>query len=201
MPSVYLEAGDYVTYGVPNATAQQVIQASAIIDGWLNRPDGLIFTLDENNQPNAMAATGLPIMVREIVPGKCQITLTNAPVVALIDVQYNSTPGIPPQWVTVTNSKFASDGQVWLDQSVPPRTSVMIQYVAGWLYSNLPSVIKQVCANIVSLLGDGITSGGIGGIRAGDTEIKFNTNGKTNNNIYIDASNAAMLAPYQRVTY
>lgn len=51
MPSQYLLPDDYATYGVPTATSQQVIAASAIIDGELSRPDGLIYNLDGAGNP------------------------------------------------------------------------------------------------------------------------------------------------------
>lgn len=51
MPSVYLQSGDYATYGVPNATAAQVTLASSIIDGFLKRPEGLIWVADANGNP------------------------------------------------------------------------------------------------------------------------------------------------------
>lgn len=51
MPSIYLEPSDYIAYGVPDATAQQVTQASILIDGYLQRPEGLIYATDANGNP------------------------------------------------------------------------------------------------------------------------------------------------------
>jgi hypothetical protein len=56
MPSVYLQSSDYANYGVPNATAQQASQASIIIDGFLQRSEGLIYTVDSNSNPCFMTA-------------------------------------------------------------------------------------------------------------------------------------------------
>ena len=56
MPSVYLQAGEYAAYGVPAATAQQVTQASLLIDSFLKRPEGLIYVADANGNPCYMAA-------------------------------------------------------------------------------------------------------------------------------------------------
>lgn len=55
MTSAYLLAADYATYGVPNATQAQVQQASALIDAYLKRPEGCIYTLDCNGSPCCMA--------------------------------------------------------------------------------------------------------------------------------------------------
>lgn len=56
MPSIYLEPADYATYGAGSATAAQVTQASALIDAYLKRPAGLIYTPDETGQPCYMSA-------------------------------------------------------------------------------------------------------------------------------------------------
>jgi hypothetical protein len=57
MPSSYLTSGDYATYGVPAATtAAQVTAASLLIDLYLKRPDGLVWTPDGTGSPGWMAA-------------------------------------------------------------------------------------------------------------------------------------------------
>lgn len=57
MPSQYLQgSADLAGYGVPNATVQQVEQASTIIDGYLKRREGLIYEVDGYGNPCAMAA-------------------------------------------------------------------------------------------------------------------------------------------------
>jgi len=57
MPSQYLQgSADLSAYGVPNATVQQVEQASTIIDGYLKRREGLIYEVDGYGNPCAMAA-------------------------------------------------------------------------------------------------------------------------------------------------
>jgi hypothetical protein len=57
MPSAYLQATDYVAYGLPSSTtAAQVTQASELIDGYLRRPEGLIYTPDATGQPCYMTA-------------------------------------------------------------------------------------------------------------------------------------------------
>lgn len=55
MGSVYLQPSEYAAYGVPNATAAQVAQASLYIDGYLRRQEGLIWSPDGNGDPCWMA--------------------------------------------------------------------------------------------------------------------------------------------------
>lgn len=56
MPSAYLQSAEYATYGVPSATTAQVVQASALIDGFLKRPQGLVYVADAIGNPCYMAA-------------------------------------------------------------------------------------------------------------------------------------------------
>ncbi|MGS1028847.1 hypothetical protein [Burkholderia glumae] len=57
MPSSYLSDADYATYGLPaSTTANQVTQASTIIDLYLKRPDGLVWMPDGTGAPGWMAA-------------------------------------------------------------------------------------------------------------------------------------------------
>lgn len=58
MPSAYLRPIDLPTYGVPSATAAQVTQASVLIDAYLNRSDGLLYTADKNGNPAYMSGLG-----------------------------------------------------------------------------------------------------------------------------------------------
>lgn len=52
MPSIYILPDDYVTYGLPvTTTPEQIIQASVIIDGYLQRPEGLLYANDANGNP------------------------------------------------------------------------------------------------------------------------------------------------------
>lgn len=56
MPSAYLTGGDLAGYGVPDATTQQIQQASSIIDAYLKRPEGLVWAPDFSGLPAYMAA-------------------------------------------------------------------------------------------------------------------------------------------------
>ena len=56
MPSTYLQSADLAAYGVPNATAAQIAAASSLIDGYLQRPEGLIYAPDAAGNPCYMVA-------------------------------------------------------------------------------------------------------------------------------------------------
>jgi hypothetical protein len=52
MASSYLQSSEYNTYGVPGSTtAAQVLSASAVIDSYLKRPEGLVYSPDANGNP------------------------------------------------------------------------------------------------------------------------------------------------------
>lgn len=57
MPNQYLQGADLAAFGVPNATAAQINQASSMIDAVLYRPEGLLWTPDASGAPCFM--TGL----------------------------------------------------------------------------------------------------------------------------------------------
>jgi hypothetical protein len=56
MPSAYLAGPDLTAYGVPNATAAQITMASAVVDAFLQRPEGLVWSPDYQGAPAFMAA-------------------------------------------------------------------------------------------------------------------------------------------------
>lgn len=56
MPSVYLQSSEYATYGIPDATDDQIILASSLIDTYLKRPEGLVWVPDANGNPCYMSA-------------------------------------------------------------------------------------------------------------------------------------------------
>jgi len=53
--SLYLQSGDYAGFGVADASAVQVQQASMLINGYLKRPEGLVWGADANGSPAYMA--------------------------------------------------------------------------------------------------------------------------------------------------
>jgi hypothetical protein len=87
MPSIYLQAQDYASFGVGNATAAQVQQASVLLDNvWLRRPEGLIWAPDGAGQPCYMQAMtpGLVLTsVGEIDPGQNVVVTVTGPLLAL----------------------------------------------------------------------------------------------------------------------
>jgi hypothetical protein len=89
MPSQYLQSADFATYGVPNATAEQVTQASALIDAFLRRPDGLMWAADANGIPAYMAAKNPELTLQlpfAITPGDA-VPVTLPVPVAQLNVQ------------------------------------------------------------------------------------------------------------------
>ena len=56
MASAYLASGELSSYGVPNATTAQITSASAIVDAYLRRPEGLQWLPDAAGYPCYMAA-------------------------------------------------------------------------------------------------------------------------------------------------
>lgn len=57
MPSSYLAQNEYITYGVQTTTPQgAVTQASALVDAYLQRREGLQYNIDANGLPAYMAA-------------------------------------------------------------------------------------------------------------------------------------------------
>ena len=55
MASVYLASTDYASFGVPDADAAEVQQASLLVNGYLKRPEGLVWGADANGAPAYMA--------------------------------------------------------------------------------------------------------------------------------------------------
>lgn len=85
MPSAYLVgAGDLVTFGVPAATtAAQIAQASLLVDTYLRRPEGLVYTPDSVGNPVFMTAL-VPrasfAIAAGLTPGPNQIVTMTGPI-------------------------------------------------------------------------------------------------------------------------
>lgn len=56
MGSVYLQQGEYKAFGVNGCDPPDIAEASLYIDGWLRRPEGLIWSPDAGGNPAYMSA-------------------------------------------------------------------------------------------------------------------------------------------------
>lgn len=56
MPSQYMTLAEAPTYGLSNASTGQIIQASALIDSYLKRPEGLVWAPDSTGNPCYMTS-------------------------------------------------------------------------------------------------------------------------------------------------
>jgi hypothetical protein len=66
MPSAYLQPADYAAFGAASATADQITQASTLIDAYLLRPQGLVYAVDGNGQPAYMAALAPDLTLKSV---------------------------------------------------------------------------------------------------------------------------------------
>ena len=78
----YVQPSEYATYGIPDATAAQVTSASLIVNSYLKRPEGLVWSPDANGMAAWMAALNPTISYTApspISPGaNVQVTIPNA---------------------------------------------------------------------------------------------------------------------------
>jgi hypothetical protein len=197
MPSIYIQEPDYNTFGLPDTTTDaEVIEASAIIDGYLNKPDGLIYT-----EVETMEATGLPISRIATTNNRNIVQLDYTPSRFLTSLQYNMRGSYgPPLFndAVISDAVLLEDGQLYLPPSVCPYTLVKISYIAGYLYADLPYQVKQACASIIQIIQEGIVSGAVSKLKAGGSEVDYNISDR-DDSLYIDVSVASILAPFRRV--
>lgn len=72
MPSQYLALSEAATYGLSAVSSAQIIQASALIDAYLKRPEGLVWAPDSTGNPcymTAMVPTATFTLNSAISPG------------------------------------------------------------------------------------------------------------------------------------
>lgn len=276
MPSTYLQSGEYATYGVPSADASDVLQASMVIDSYLDRNEGLVWAADSQGMPCDMAAVEPSLsltLAASIAPGQnvvvpfagpigalqtgdvvvldratlgskeacviaavagAQVTLASVinahssgatadlglvideqkympsarpitfvsrtPVVRIVSgigryaygrrgdatnymvEEFNLLASIshfggPPAWERfdpLVTDFDASTGQMWIPAGLLMAyySEVRIRYVAGYAQANLPSQIKQACANIVASLQSSPLRGNMKSMKAGDSAIE-----------------------------
>jgi hypothetical protein len=104
--------------------------------------------------------------------------------------------GGPPIWqsFTVTPDSYdANTGRIWTNPSVylAYYTQVRMYYVSGFQYANLPSQIKQACANIINIQNDTPIYGNFKSVKQGDTAISYW------GNTIIDGDTIQLLDPFR----
>lgn len=193
MASEYILPADYAFYSLPPTTAQaQVHAASAVVDGYLQRPAGAVYTLS-GQVPTVMTSTGKTISERREFSRRGEVQLSYAPValVTLIEQRFNGA------WVTVSGTpNWSEDGRLWTDSPSLQffgTGDLRITYVAGWDYASLPAAIKQAVANIITFANTANMPGNTKRLKAGDSEIeRFDDTA-------MDGDTRAMLSPFKRV--
>lgn len=184
--SEYLQGGDAAAFGVPNATPQQIQQASAVIDTFTARPEGLTYT------GQVMDGSNAPIIETIRAPKRAgyAIRLSRPNVAQVLTVQ-QSWLGVP-SWQALTEFAYVDGEGLWVTGIRFPA-QIQIAYLAGWPYASLPSLIKQACANIVGTIAAyPDLSGNVQSLKAGDSSItRFK-------DTVLDADTRLMLAPYCR---
>jgi hypothetical protein len=273
----YIQTGEMAAYGISDGSAAQINSATATINAYLKRPEGLIWSPDANGMPGWMAslnptmnftvaggiALGANIVVTipnasfgfqtigEVVildransgiAEACVVGATSGNTITLQSVQFSHganatmefgltimdekalpagrpiartsrTPvarliggcgrygyarrgdqaagiefiptllpivqgfGGPPLWVPFNTSDIDinfNTGEMWIPSGLllAYYTDVRLRYVAGWALSNLPSDVKQACANIVRGMIDNPLTGNIKIQKAGDAMLQ-----------------------------
>jgi hypothetical protein len=87
MPSQYIQLGEAEQYGLKAADTNRIVQASALIDAYLKRPEGLVWAPDSTGLPCYMAALAprMSFTLRSaIAPGTNVPVSLNGPVQQLI---------------------------------------------------------------------------------------------------------------------
>jgi hypothetical protein len=111
--ALYLQGSDLAGFGVPNATAAQIQQASAQIDVWLARREGLLFAPDANGNPCYMTglapATSLTLNAA-IAPGTMVTATVTGPTgmiqpgaVFVIDIPTGTNPPVTTEALVVNS--------------------------------------------------------------------------------------------------
>lgn len=192
--AAYLQNTDLAAFDVPNATSGQIQQASLLIDAYLQRPEGMIYTVDGSGNPLAMENTGAPILQSfRMSPRGRQLILLNRPnAQAVLSVQYAQNGYGLPVWQPVAGFRFQPGAGLYVPLDLSGY-QVQVEYVAGWLYAALPFAIKQACANLITAASgvfQGI-NGNVSSVKAGDAQVtRFK-------DTVMDSDTKALLQPYQ----
>lgn len=193
MASEYILPGDYAFYSLPTDTTQaQVHAASAVVDGYLQRPAGAEYTL-VGQVPTTMKATGQAIQEQREFTRRGVLQLSYSPVTLVTLIEQRNQGA----WVTVSGAfDWSVGGRLWLDNPALNFVSdgdLRVTYLAGWNYAILPASIKQAVANIIVFSNTANMPGNTKRMKAGDTEVeRFDDTA-------MDGDTRGMLAPYRRM--
>lgn len=129
--SLYLQGDDLAAYGVPSATDAQVRAASLLIDGYLQRPEGLLYGADAVGNPCYMAGltpTAVFTCAAPIAQGANVVVTLGGPLallevgkVLILDrassslVEPVSIAAVDGNQVTLANVALAHGGNVLLE--------------------------------------------------------------------------------------
>lgn len=166
MPSNYLQAADYATYGAPaSTTTAQVQQASTLIDTYLKRPEGLIYGVDSVGNPAYML--NKPPMCAltlgtALAPGQAVTATVTGPTMGIqigdvFTAEVNNSGNCENLVVNAVNGQQVQFAQVGLNHAIgatltggllitEQRTMVNdrpITRVARWPIANMPSGVGR----------------------------------------------------------
>ncbi|APR40507.1 hypothetical protein [Paraburkholderia sp. SOS3] len=183
-----------------------------------NVPNGVMF----EHAAGCTMETGLLITEKRYLPkNRSEISLAKVPVARIVggtgrygygrrgdQASYNTDNfnllaslmkfGGPPAWeIWPANTAAgieAETGQVWVPAGIMLAyySEIKARYVAGFQYSNLPSVVKMACAQIITSLAALPPLGNVRMYQAGDTKIEQFTASLFGEDV------KAMLGPYAR---
>ena len=181
--SQYLAESDYAAFGISPQT-WQVVQASNIIDGHLDRPEGLVY------EGGIMTNSGAPIVERRKSGLRQPFVVSRNPIAAISAMRWFD--GSLWHTADITGIDFF-DTEVFLPVGVPAKVPVEITYVAGYLSSAIPMAIKQACANMVyAMINAPEVIGNITSFKSGDTQVTWE--GTT----MLDEDTVKLLSPWRR---
>lgn len=195
MRVLYLQHADYEAFGLPDTTTpDKIAGASALVNAWLNRPEGLLCS-----DGATMDATGEPITEYGNVSASGLFVLTRVPVGEILEISWAIMPHGSWSEASVAEAHIEHwTGRVTPPLSVPRGARLCVKYVAGWTYGALPDIVKQATALVVQSGVDlsGVPRG-VKRARAGDSELEFFGGSQASPLFAPDV--AAALAPYRRM--
>ena len=165
MPALYLQGSDATAYGAATATPQQIQQASAQIDTYLSRREGLLYGVDGGGNPAYMLGLNAQFsltLTASIAPGTSVSAIVTGPVsmiqvgaVFVIDIGTPSiTEALVVQSITGTTLIFANvkyahasgatlaDGLLIAEQRTMPQNRPITQ-LSRWPIVAMPSGVGR----------------------------------------------------------